>query len=68
MTQTIQIRRGQKADLPILNDGEFGLCADTSEVYIGNNNINVPVNAGSIGSFIVSDGEPIDKSVLWFDI
>lgn len=43
MAHKIQIKRGNKADLPALNDGEPGLCLDTNEVYVGNNGTNVPV-------------------------
>jgi len=43
MAHKIQIKRGNKADLPVLNDGELGLCLDTNEVYVGNNGTNVPV-------------------------
>ncbi|MBY0145911.1 exo-alpha-sialidase [Neobacillus niacini] len=46
MTQThkIQIRRGLKADLPVLSEGEFGFCLDTKELYIGTSGGNVLVN------------------------
>jgi hypothetical protein len=36
MAHKIQIKRGNKADLPVLNDGELGLCLDTNELFIGN--------------------------------
>lgn len=35
MSLEIVIRRGPKANLSILAKGEFGLCNDTSELYIG---------------------------------
>ncbi|MGG2088617.1 fibronectin type III domain-containing protein [Priestia aryabhattai] len=35
MSLKIVIRRGPKANLSILAKGEFGLCNDTSELYIG---------------------------------
>lgn len=46
MTQThkIQIRRGLKADLPVLSKGEFGFCLDTNELFIGASEGNVLVN------------------------
>jgi hypothetical protein len=37
MAHKIQIKRGNKADLPTLDVGEFGLCQDTNELFIGNN-------------------------------
>jgi len=36
MSLPIQVKRGLKADLPILLEGEFGFCTDTKEIYIGN--------------------------------
>jgi hypothetical protein len=36
MAHKIQVKRGNKADLPTLDDGEFGLCQDTNELFIGN--------------------------------
>lgn len=36
MAHKIQIKRGNKADLPTLDAGEFGLCQDTNELFIGN--------------------------------
>ena len=37
MANTIQIKRGDKADLPTLAAGELGFCADVDppELYIG---------------------------------
>jgi len=43
-TQTIQIKRGLKSDLPILEDGEMGFCKDTKEVFIGDGTVNTLVN------------------------
>lgn len=31
----LEIRRGNKADLPVLDDGELGWCEDTKEMFIG---------------------------------
>jgi parallel beta-helix repeat protein len=36
MAHKIQVKRGNKANLPTLDDGEFGLCQDTNELFIGN--------------------------------
>ena len=41
----IQVKRGLKADLPILADGEIGFCTDTLEIFIGNNGVNVPTGS-----------------------
>lgn len=44
MANTIQIKRGNKADLPALKDGEFGLCKDTKEIFIGIGTENQKIN------------------------
>lgn len=36
MVNKIQIKRGKKASLPTLSEGEMALCTDTNEVFIGN--------------------------------
>ncbi|WP_313637814.1 hypothetical protein [Paenibacillus sp.] len=43
MAQTIQIKRGMKAELTsygVLKAGELGFCSDTKEVYIGDGTSN----------------------------
>ena len=40
MADTIQIKRGVKAKLPVLPDGELGYCTDTGELYIGASGAN----------------------------
>ena len=47
MSQTIQVKRGLKADLPILASGEFGFCTDTKEIYVGNGAVNNAVGTKS---------------------
>jgi len=51
MAHKIQIKRGNKADLPTLDVGEFGLCQDTNELFIGNsgNQKIFPPTASDIG-------------------
>jgi chitodextrinase len=41
MTQKIQIKRGLKNNLPLLEEGELALTTDAKEVYIGSNTGNV---------------------------
>ncbi|MGG1399982.1 exo-alpha-sialidase [Bacillus salipaludis] len=60
MTQKIQIRRGLKADLPVLSEGEFGFCLDTKELYIGTSGGNVLVNNFSWGNIL---GKPSFSTV-----
>lgn len=43
MANKIQIKRGLKSNLPVLSVGEFGLCTDTKEVFIGTSNGNVGI-------------------------
>lgn len=40
MANPIQVRRGAKADIPALNQGEFGYCTDTGELFIGDGSAN----------------------------
>jgi hypothetical protein len=44
MGQKIQARRGLLADLPILDNGEFGFCTDTKDFYIGDGTANHLIN------------------------
>ncbi|WP_273832022.1 right-handed parallel beta-helix repeat-containing protein [Guptibacillus sedimenti] len=41
MAQKIQIKSCLKAELPILDIGEFGLCTDTNELFIGSEKGNL---------------------------
>ena len=45
MANKIQVRRGEKAQIPILSEGEFGFCTDAKEVHIGTNAGNLRVDA-----------------------
>lgn len=44
MAQKIQIKRGSKAGLPTLAPGEFGLCTDTKELFVGTSSGNVQIS------------------------
>lgn len=50
MIQKIKIKRGLKANLPSLDIGEFALCTDTDEIFIGTINGNKPVGLSADGS------------------
>lgn len=66
MASKIQIKRGNKADLPILSDGEYGFCQDTSEIFIGNGGTNTkiyPTTSLDASSVTVEDIENIFESV-----
>ena len=43
MGRIFQIKRGLKADLPVLEQGEFGLCLDTEELFVGGADKNIKV-------------------------
>ena len=48
MADLIRIRRGNFADLPTLDTGEFGLCTDTGELFIGTAAGNIQVSMSSL--------------------
>ena len=50
----IQVCRGVKGAIPVLTDGEFGLCEDTQQLYIGTLTGNMLVNGGGGGSGTVT--------------
>ena len=54
MAQTITIKRGLKADLPVLEPLEIGYCTDTREVFIGSANGNIPIVEALTGAIIVA--------------
>ena len=47
MAPKLQIKRGLKKDLPTLASGEFGLCEDTGELFVGTQSGNLPVVSAS---------------------
>lgn len=51
MAQTVRIKRGLKANLPVLNQGELGFCTDTKEVYVGDGAANVFVGRVMMGTY-----------------
>lgn len=66
MASKIQVKRGNKADLPILSDGEYGFCQDTSEIFIGNGGTNTkiyPTTSLDASSVTVEDIESMFESV-----
>lgn len=38
--KSLRVRHGVKADIPLLNDGEVGLCTDTHELAVGYSGVN----------------------------
>lgn len=51
MSQTIQVKRGNRANIPTLAAGELGLCTDTKEVYIGDGSSNIFVGRAMMGTY-----------------
>ena len=51
MSQTIQVKRGLKINIPILLVGEFGFCTDTKEVLIGDGVSNVVSGRAMMGTY-----------------
>lgn len=47
VTQTIQIRRGNFAQLPSLLVGEPAFTLDTKTLYIGDGSSNIPISGGN---------------------
>lgn len=43
MANKIQVKRGNRENIPNLNVGEFGLCIDTKELFIGLNDENMKI-------------------------
>lgn len=65
MANKIQVRRGSKANLPVLEQAEFGFCTDTDEVYIGNGASNIPLSGGS--GDVTGDDSSTDNAIPKFD-
>lgn len=63
----IQVKRGSKAELDAygpLKAGEFGLCLDTGELFVGTGSENVLVNKGeSATNITISDVEPTNPAI-----
>lgn len=53
MANKIQVKRGIKSKMPLLDVGEPGLCTDTSEFYIGGNTNNIKIyNSSEIDTIV----------------
>lgn len=66
MANTIKFRRGLKASIPTLADGEAGWCLDTNQLYIGNNGVNklvgeqdfLKLSGGTLTGFLTLHANP----------
>ena len=54
MANLIRIRRGIKANLPVLSVGELALCTDVNEIYIGTNGGNLEIGKASLESLALT--------------
>lgn len=59
----LKARRGNEADLPVLEAGEFGFSVDTGTAYVGGSSGNIPLN----GVYVAGDTAPQRKDLLWID-
>lgn len=64
VNKLILARRGLDANLPALEEGEFGWSTDLQILYVGGSEGAVPIN----GVYIVSPEAPKRHDVLWIDI
>ncbi len=62
--KTLQVLRGNMANLPVLKDGELGYAKDERELYIGADGSNVLLNGPC---FIAQATAPDDRGKLWID-
>jgi len=51
LSQTIQVKRGLKVNLPTLITGEMGFCTDTKEVFVGDGIGNILVGRIMMGTY-----------------
>ena len=60
----LQVRRGLKAELPTLQEGELGWATDSEVLYVGGSDGPVPIN----GVYVASASEPERHDILWIDL
>lgn len=59
MANKIQVKRGLKASLPLLNAGEPALCTDTKQIYVGDGTANIELaNKAEVDSAIGQISNP----------
>lgn len=68
MSDLIRVKRGLKADLPELMQGEFGYCTDTEELFVGGVNGNVYVlqeiaNQKTINLYVATTGSDLNSGL-----
>lgn len=66
MARKLQIKRGQKANMPTLAEGELGFTTDEKKVYIGTGSENIPVSVvtkADVGLENVDNTSDVNKPV-----
>lgn len=63
MANIIKVKRGLKAALPTLNEGELAFTTDTHQVYIGDGTINHEVGSGDVAG----PASSTDNNIALFD-
>lgn len=59
----LKARRGNEADIPALEVGEFGFSTDAGIAYIGGNSGNIALN----GVYVAQETAPDRHDILWVD-
>ena len=57
MSRKIQIKRGAKANLPVLADGELGYTLDTDQLFVGSGGTNKPLPSSADMAEIAQSSE-----------
>ena len=60
----LQIRRGLKANIPTLAEGELGFCTDTKDIYVGDGSTNTLVGGDSLSATIDTKVAKVDGKDL----
>lgn len=54
----LRVRRGPAADLPVLDEGEWGMSTDTHEVYMGTSSGNMKIGAAAAVAAVAAQIAP----------
>ena len=60
----LQIRRGLKANIPTLSEGELGFCTDTKDIYVGDGSTNTLIGGDSLSATIDTKVAKVDGKDL----
>lgn len=65
MAQIIQIKRGLKANLPLLLAGEMAFCTDTKEIYVGDGESNHLVGKVMFGTLTARPSPGVEGRIYY---